>query len=198
VLSLRANQIEKIENLDDLFIEELSLAHNNLTKITGLDKLQLLRELDLAKNQIVKLKGLQTVNKLRFLNLSLNRVEKILQLQYVELLPLLTELDFCHNPIQNKKHYRVQVLYHIPQLRTLDGAEIVADEKVKAENLHGVDINDREKIFKSLLPQEQFVDRRICVYEDIEMESDDPNSDDGDQARPRGIRAIMDHESRAS
>ena len=90
------------------------------------------------------------------------------------------------------------MLYHIPQLRTLDGAEIVADEKVKAENLHGVDINDREKIFKSLLPQEQFVDRRICVYEDIEMESDDPNSDDGDQARPRGIRAIMDHDSRAS
>ena len=49
----------------------------------------------------------------------------------------------------------------------------MADEKVKAENLHGVDLNDREKIFKSLLPQEEFVDRRICVYEDINIESDD-------------------------
>ena len=106
VLSMRANKISKIENLDDLNIEELSLAHNNLTRITGLSKLPYLRELDLAKNKIVKLKGLQTVNTLRFLNLSLNSVEKILQLNYIELLPLLTELDFCYNPIQNKKHYR--------------------------------------------------------------------------------------------
>jgi len=29
----------------------------------------------------------------------------------------------------------------------LDGVEIQAEEKVKAENLHGVDLNDREKIF---------------------------------------------------
>ena len=114
-----------------------------------------------------------------------------MQLQYIELLPLLTELDFCYNPIQNKKHYRSQVLFHIPQLRMLDGADILPDEKVKAENLHGVDLNDREKIFKTLLPQEQFVDRRICVFEDIEVESDDQDSDDDGTGRPRGIRAIM-------
>ena len=65
------------------------------------------------------------------------------------------------------------MLYHIPQLRMLDGVEIQAEEKVKAENLHGVDLNDRQKIFKAMLPQENFVDRRISVYEDIEDESED-------------------------
>ena len=49
----------------------------------------------------------------------------------------------------------------------------MAEEKVKAENLHGVDLNDREKIFKAMLPQEQFVDRRIATFEDIEDESED-------------------------
>ena len=49
----------------------------------------------------------------------------------------------------------------------------MAEEKAKAENLHGVDLNDREKIFKAMLPQENFVDRRINVIEDIEHESDD-------------------------
>jgi len=34
----------------------------------------------------------------------------------------------------------------------LDGMEIQAEEKVKAENLHGVDLSDRETIFKALLP----------------------------------------------
>ena len=73
-------------------------------------------------------------------------------MQFIEKLALLTELDFCFNPIQNKKHYRSQVLFHIPHLRMLDGVEINAEEKVKAENLHGVDLNDREKIFKAMLP----------------------------------------------
>ena len=60
----------------------------------------------------------------------------------------------------------------------LDGVEIVAEEKVKAENLHGVDLNDRDKIFKAMLPQENFVDRRIAVFEDIEDESEDDVSAD--------------------
>jgi len=50
---------------------------------------------------------------------------------------------------------------------------IQAEEKVKAENLHGVDVTDRETIFKAMLPQGNFVDRRINVYEDIEIESED-------------------------
>ena len=45
-------------------------------------------------------------------------------------------------------------MFHIPQLRMLDGQEILAEEKVKAENLHGVDYNDREKIFLAQLPDE--------------------------------------------
>lgn len=55
----------------------------------------------------------------------------------------------------------------------LDGQEINAEEKVKAENLHGGDLNDREIIFKTLLPQEDFVDRRINVIGDVDEESDD-------------------------
>ena len=43
----------------------------------------------------------------------------------------------------------------------------------KSENLHGVDLKDREQIFKAMLPQENFVDRRIATYEDIEEESED-------------------------
>jgi len=65
------------------------------------------------------------------------------------------------------------VLFHIPQLRMLDGVEIIPEEKVKSENLHGSDVRDREMIFKTMLPQENFVDRRIYVYEDIEEESED-------------------------
>ena len=94
-------------------------------------------------------------------------------MRYIEHLPLLTELEMCYDPIQDRKHFRLQTLFHIPQLRTLDGTEIMAEEKVKAENLHGVDVADRETIFKAMLPQENFVDRRTNQFEEIEVESED-------------------------
>jgi hypothetical protein len=43
----------------------------------------------------------------------------------------------------------------------LDGVDIIPEEKVKAESLHGVDLNDKKTIFKTLLPEETFVDRRM-------------------------------------
>lgn len=69
----------------------------------------------------------------------------------------------------------------------LDGSDIVAEEKVKAENLHGIDLKDRELIFKTLLPQEAFVDRRISTYEQIEEESNDEESleEGSEEKRPR-------------
>jgi hypothetical protein len=57
----------------------------------------------------------------------------------------------------------------------LDGQEITSEEKVKAENLHGFDLQDREIIFKSLLPEEKFVDRRIFSIEDLAPESESDN-----------------------
>jgi len=55
----------------------------------------------------------------------------------------------------------------------LDGVDILSEEKVKAESLHGVDYADREIIFTNLLPQEKFIDRRISAIEMIEPESED-------------------------
>ena len=125
-------------------------------------------------------------------------MSKVRQIVHIEDLPLLTELDFSFNPIQMKKYYRFQVLYRVPQLRKLDGVDITAKEKVKAENLHGLDLEDRKTIFKSLLPEEGFVDRRIKTYEDIDPESDSSAEDklekdmdlisgERNVASPRGI-----------
>jgi len=78
VVSLNHNEISRIENIDDMWIEELYISQNKLHKITGLSKLLVLRTLDLSKNQIVKLRGLETIESLRFLTLALNSIEKVL------------------------------------------------------------------------------------------------------------------------
>jgi len=64
-------------------------------------------------------------------------------------------------------------LFKIPQLRSLDGNDISPEEKIKAENLHALDLNDRETIFKSILPEEEFVDWRVNKIEEVEPESED-------------------------
>ena len=77
VLSLNGNQIQKIENLPNLWIEELFISANQLSQIEGLETLPVLRTLDLSKNQIQKLKGLETIQSLKFLNLNLNNIKKV-------------------------------------------------------------------------------------------------------------------------
>lgn len=189
MISLNNNNIDIIENLDGLSLEELFLADNNIKVINGLDELPLLRRLDLSKNNISKLKGLDEIYRLKFLFLCHNCISKISELSMIENLQELTELDLCFNPLQNRKFYRLQVLFKIPQLRNLDGSEISCEEKIKSENLHGLDLNDRETIFTSLLPEEKFIDRRINKIEDIEPES---------ESDPENVEFIDHYEERAS
>jgi hypothetical protein len=40
---------------------------------------------------------------------------------------------------------------------------IAPEDIVKAENLYGMDLEDRKRIFKDILPDEEFIDRRIHV-----------------------------------
>ena len=68
-------------------------------------------------------------------------------MKYIENLPLLTEVDFCVNPLQSCKFYRLQCLFHMPQLRMLDGVQITSEDKVKAENMIEVPYKYCEDLF---------------------------------------------------
>lgn len=59
----------------------------------------------------------------------------------------------------------MQVLYRLPGLRNLDSLNVSPEDIVKAENLYGMDLEDRKRIFKDILPEEDFIDRRMHVSE---------------------------------
>lgn len=177
VLHLNHNNIEEIHNLDNLNLTELYLFGNNIKYVFGLDKLPKLRVLDLSRNKIKKIKGLKDLVLLRKLFLSDNQISKIGSLNYLEALDDLSDLDLCYNPVQKRKYYRYQVIYKLPQLRSLDGVTIDEKEPVKAENFFGIDRDDRMRIFAKTLPEEEFVDRRIHKSEYLDPESDSDNDD---------------------
>lgn len=87
------------------------------------------------------------------------------ELSYLENLVYLSILDLNGNPLQERKYYRIQILYHLPGLRILDGVTVTPEDIVKAENLYGMDLEDRKRNFKDILPEEEFIDRRIHVSE---------------------------------
>jgi len=193
-LDLSNNHIENIENLDPLgsCLTKLNLSSNKIKKISGLDNLTTLMELNLCQNEISRLKGLQGLENLRYLYLSSNKLSRCNQVAYLADLPFLTDLDFCFNDVQHKKFYRYQILYYIPQLRILDGQDVTHFEKVKADILFGADLENKKEIFNAYLPEEEFVDRRLFVAEQIDPESDSEGErlEDGEVTKVKGRGGI--------
>ena len=109
---------------------------------------------------------------LRELYLSKNDITQINELLSLEGMTYLQQLDLCFNALQEVRYYRNQILFRLPMLEVLDGTPVTPVEVVKAENMYGIDVAARAQIFKDILPEEDFVDRRIHVSELIEAETD--------------------------
>jgi len=44
----------------------------------------------------------------------------------------LNNLDLCYNPLQERKYYRLQIVYKLPMLQLLDGSSLSSEEMVFA------------------------------------------------------------------
>ena len=171
-LSLNSNQISQIISLP-VSIQYLNLGRNEILKIkAGLQKLVFLRVLDLSYNKLASLRGLEGLESLMVLKLEGNLIQKTNTLDHLANLALLSDINLKENFICDKQHYRLRIAYKLPQLRTLDGEILTAEEKIKAENLYGLDIEDRKALFNQIFPGQLFIDRRLVTSEMLDIESE--------------------------
>ncbi len=63
-------------------------------------------------------------------------------------------------------------MFFLGNLKLLDGQEVTHIEKVKSDILFGADIEKTKQNFETFLPDEEFVDRRLFVAQQIDPESD--------------------------
>ena len=75
---------------------------------------------------------------LRNLNLSKNNIKNVREVDYLENLMYLSYLDFSYNPIQERRYYRIQVIYKLLMLQALDGTPLTSEEAVRAEDFYGL------------------------------------------------------------
>ncbi|XP_026526849.1 dynein light chain 1, axonemal [Pseudonaja textilis] len=136
-LSLSTNCIEKIANLNGLKnLRILSLGRNNIKNLNGLEAVgDTLEELWISYNLIEKLKGLHVMKKLKILYMSNNLVKDWAEFVRLAELPLLEDLVFVGNPLEEKYSADSQSAWveeatkRVSRLKKLDGIPVIKQEE---------------------------------------------------------------------
>lgn len=143
-LILNNNAIARIEGLHGCRrLERLWLFSNRIERVENLAPLGDLHELWLQDNGIESLRGggLEQLVNLRQLCLAGNPIESTRELEALTFLPSLAELSFADRffwtaPIADASGYRELVIRHLKQVATLDGFDILPEERSGVEDRH--------------------------------------------------------------
>ncbi|KAH9598917.1 hypothetical protein LSM04_003805 [Trypanosoma melophagium] len=133
-IALHQQDIEKIEVIGDACreLEILYLCNNYISRIEGLHHLKSLKYLNLAVNNITSIEGLEGCEALERLDLTLNFVSDMTCVRRLQANAFLEQLHLTGNPCTKISGYRAYVIHALPQLRELDGEEVVRSERLEA------------------------------------------------------------------
>ncbi|KAF5284337.1 hypothetical protein FQA39_LY04630 [Lamprigera yunnana] len=138
-LDLRGYKIPEIENLGatgDQF-DTIDFSENDIRKLDGFPYLKRIKCLLMNNNRIVRIGTHleEHIPNLESLILTGNHVEELADLDPLCTLEKLNCLSLLHNPVTAKAHYRLYLIYKIPQLRVLDFRKVKLKERDEAKNL---------------------------------------------------------------
>ncbi|XP_035117929.2 leucine-rich repeat-containing protein 9 isoform X2 [Callithrix jacchus] len=140
-LILDGNCISKIEGISKMTkLTRLSINNNLLTGLEQhtFDNMLHLHSLSLENNRITSLSGLQKSFTLVELYISNNYIAVNQEIYNLKGLCNLVILDTCGNIIVwNQENYRLFVIFHLPELKALDGIPIEPPEAESAKDLFG-------------------------------------------------------------
>jgi len=138
-LDLRGYKIPVIENLGathDQF-DTVDFSDNDIRKLDGFPLLKRVTCLLMNNNRIVRV-GENLENSLPFLErliLTNNSISELGDLDVLHTVTSLKHLSLLHNPVTNKPHYRLYVVFKVPQLKTLDFRKVKLKERQEANAL---------------------------------------------------------------
>jgi len=149
-------------------LRELDLSDNAIAAADPLSALSALTSLRLAGNELGSLAPLGALSALRSVDVSRNDLRQPEALVPLAGLRLLRDLAVAGNPLCQFEVVDRHVLHLLPQLVTLDGAEVAVKEKVHAANSRGADIPMLAAARARLIPQGELDDyggtvAPICV-----------------------------------
>lgn len=140
-IDLRENKIPAIENLGatlDQF-DTIDFTNNEVRVLGGFPKFIRLKTVLLSNNRVIRIDSQlhETLANLEEVQLSNNMITELGDLQPLAKCTKLARLSLTSNPVSKLKHYRLYVIYLIPQLRVLDMQKIKDKERKEAAELFG-------------------------------------------------------------
>lgn len=138
-LDLRGYKIPEIENLGatgDQF-DTIDFSENDIRKLDGFPYLKRIKCLLMNNNRIVRIGTHleEHIPNLESLILTGNHIEELADLDPLSTLEHLTCLSLLHNPVTAKTHYRLYLIYKLPQLRVIDFRKVKLKEREEAKSL---------------------------------------------------------------
>ncbi|XP_066151887.1 U2 small nuclear ribonucleoprotein A' [Euwallacea fornicatus] len=138
-LDLRGYRIPEIENLGatgDQF-DTIDFSDNDIRKLDGFPYLKRIKCLLLNNNRVIRIADHleEYIPNLESLILTGNQIEDLGDVESLASLEKLTTLSLLHNPITAKQHYRLYLVFKLPQLKLLDFRKIKQKERDEAKTL---------------------------------------------------------------
>ncbi|KAJ1498474.1 Leucine-rich repeat-containing protein 23, partial [Coelomomyces lativittatus] len=135
-LEVRGNQLNTLHLLQLPKLDKLYLGGNQLTDLQFLRNKPSLTLLHLRDNKLRSLPiNLDENLSLIYLNLRNNQIESFSELEKLKSFIHLSKLVLLENPCCEQPNYRSNVIYRLPQLKTLDKESIRDEEREEAEKL---------------------------------------------------------------
>lgn len=133
-IALHQQEIERLEVIGDVCreLEIVYLCNNYIPRIEGLRHLKFLSYLNLAVNNIKLIEGLEGCEQLKKLDLTLNFIPDPTSTERLRANTFLETLHLTGNPCTTVPGYRAYVIKALPQLKELDGSEVVRSEQIVA------------------------------------------------------------------
>ena len=118
-----------------MIIVTLNMLILEISKLENLERLVHLKELHVANNEISSIGHSLNMNlELQDLNISGNDISSFREILHLTRLPkleflCLSDPNFAENPICSLCNYQTHVVYHLPNLKTLDTLEVCDDSR---------------------------------------------------------------------
>lgn len=117
-------------------VESVWFSGNRLSFIDNLDMTRRIREIYLQDNRLVSLNGIRHLKFLRVLLASGNQLRNLeKQLIVLTKFGFLNKLDLFDNPCAEEPDYRLRIIYHMPQVETLDRRCVKGPERLRADDV---------------------------------------------------------------
>jgi Leucine-rich repeat (LRR) protein len=133
-LELPNHRISRIESLDILGrLEELNLNGNPIREIKNVFHLRSLRILDLSHTSIDDIPTeIRSLSALQILHVSHCRIHSLRSVARLSSNESLSHLSVQGNPLCKSEHWKLFIIYHLPQLDGIDRDTVTVRERQEA------------------------------------------------------------------